>query len=86
MADTLGRPMKLGVLAPSNNTSVQPEYDAMRPPGVTNHVRRFRAPNALSRTDVEFRQQLENMRATMVDGIDEVLTFGARPHHSRQRA
>ncbi|TDH58025.1 arylmalonate decarboxylase [Dankookia rubra] len=75
MADTLGWRMKLGVLVPSTNTSVQPEYDAMRPPGITNHVRGFRIPNAPTRTDTEFSQQLENMRATMVDAMDEVLTL-----------
>ena len=75
MTDTFGMRLKLGVLVPSTNTSVQPEYDAMRPPGVTNHVRGFRIPNAPTRTDVEFTQQLENMRATMVDAMDDVLTL-----------
>lgn len=75
MVDTLGWRLKLGVLVPSTNTSVQPEYDAMRPSGVTNHVRGFRIPNAPTRTDAEFKQQLENMRATMVDAMDEVLTL-----------
>src|SRR4051812_23312919 len=75
MMDTLGWRMKLGVLVPSTNTSVQPEYDSMRLPGVTNHVRGFRIPNAPTRTDAEFERQLENMRATMVDAMDEVLTL-----------
>lgn len=75
MADTLGWRMKFGVLVPSTNTSVQPEYDAMRPAGVTNHVRGFRIPNAPTRTDAEFSTQLENMRATMVDAVDDVLTL-----------
>ena len=75
MVDTFGWRMKFGVLVPSTNTSVQPEYDAMRPPGVSNHVRGFRIPNAPTRTDAEFAQQLENMRATMVDTMDEVLTL-----------
>jgi maleate isomerase len=79
MADTQGWRLKLGVLVPSTNTSVQPEYDAMRPPGVTNHVRGFRIPNAPTRTDAEFERQLENMRATMVDAMDEVLT--SEPDH-----
>lgn len=72
MADTLGWRMKLGVLVPSTNTAVQPEYEAMRPPGVTNHVRGFRIPNAPTRTDAGFSQQLENMRATMVEAMDDV--------------
>src|SRR3712207_3708734 len=75
MADTLGWRMKFGVLVPSTNTSVQPEYEAMRPAGVTNHVRGFRIPNAPTRTDAEFARQLENMRATMVDAMDDVLTM-----------
>src|SRR5256885_17241533 len=37
MTDSLGSRAKFGVLAPSTNTSVQPEFDAMRPWGVTNH-------------------------------------------------
>ena len=79
MVDTLGWRLKIGVLVPSTNTSVQPEYDAMRPPGVTNHVRSFRIPNAPTRTDDEFKQQLDNMRATMVDAMDEALTL--EPDH-----
>jgi maleate isomerase len=51
----------------------------MRPPGVTNHVREFRIPNAPTWTDAEFAQQLENMRATMVDAMNEVLTL--EPDH-----
>src|SRR3954464_10395855 len=79
MVDTHGWRMKLGVLVPSTNTAVQPEYDAMRPVGVTNHVRGFRIPNAPTRTDAEFERQLENMRATMVDAMDDVLTL--EPNH-----
>ncbi len=75
MVDTLGWRLKLGVLVPFTNTSVEPEYDAMRPVGVTNHVRGFRILNAPTRTDAEFLQQLENMRATTVDAMDELLTM-----------
>ena len=35
MTDALGWRQKFAVLVPSTNTSVQPEFDAMRPPGVT---------------------------------------------------
>ena len=38
MTDTLGYRCVMGVITPSVNTCVQPEFDAMRPPGVTNHV------------------------------------------------
>ena len=37
MTDSLGFRRKFAVIAPSTNTSVQPEFDAMAPRGVTNH-------------------------------------------------
>jgi len=42
--DTLGYRAKVGVVVPGTNTTVQPEYDAMRPAGVTNHVGRMFLP------------------------------------------
>lgn len=51
----------------------------MRPPGVTYHVRGFSIPNASTCTDAEFAGQLENMRATMVDAMEEALT--SEPDH-----
>ena len=50
MTDSLAPRGKFGVLAPSTNTSVQPEFDAMRPWGVTqpslapHHSRHARSP------------------------------------------
>ncbi|MDB5372340.1 MAG: uncharacterized protein JWP04_982 [Belnapia sp.] len=61
MADTLGWRMKLGMLVPPHEHFRAARYDAMRPPEITNHVRGFRIPNAPTRTDAEFAQQLENM-------------------------
>jgi maleate isomerase len=51
VTDSLGWRRKLAVLIPSTNTSVQPEFDAMRPDGVTNHVSRIRIPNNPLRND-----------------------------------
>ena len=45
MTDSLGFRQKFAVIAPSTNTSVQPEFDAMRPRGVTNHFGRIHIPN-----------------------------------------
>lgn len=39
--DGLGWRAKIGVLVPATNTIAQPEYEAMRPAGVTNHVTRM---------------------------------------------
>ena len=41
MTDSLGFRKKFAVIAPSTNTSVQPEFDAMAPRGVTNHFGRI---------------------------------------------
>ena len=45
MVDYLGYRAKMGVTTPSTNTVVQPEYDDMRPPGVTNHLGRMHIEN-----------------------------------------
>ena len=45
MPDSLGWRANWGVVVPSTNTSVQPEFDDMRPRGVTNHIVRIWIPN-----------------------------------------
>jgi maleate isomerase len=44
MPGSLGYRMKFGVIAPSTNTVVQPEFDEMRPAGVTDHFGRIHVP------------------------------------------
>ncbi len=56
--DAIGTRAKIGVIVPATNTTVQPEMDAMRPPGVTNHVSRmFLAPRPYDSMEV-YRQLL----------------------------
>jgi maleate isomerase len=50
MTDSLGYRNKFGVGAPSTNAVVQPKYDAMRPPGVTNHSGRIHIRSATTTT------------------------------------
>ena len=45
-ADVLGWRCKFGVMGPSTNTVVQPDFDMMRPAGVTNHYSRIFTPDA----------------------------------------
>jgi maleate isomerase len=45
-ADVLSSRAKFGVMGPSTNTIVQPEFDDMRPWGVTNHYSRILNSNA----------------------------------------
>ena len=74
MTDALGFRKKFGVIAPSTNTSVQPEFEAMRPRGVTNHFWRIHIPNDPIRDDADFSQLMDNIRAQMFRAVDEVMT------------
>lgn len=74
MVDSLGYRMKFGVIAPSTNTSVQPEFDAMRPHGVTNHFARVHIPDNAVQTDEDFERLMENIRAELMQAVDRVVT------------
>ena len=74
MTDALGWRAKFGVLIPSTNTSVQPEFDAMRPPGVTNHVSRIRIPNMALNNDDDFARLVEHIAAGQIEAVDSVMT------------
>jgi maleate isomerase len=74
MADALGWRMKFGVIAPSTNTVVQPEYDMMRPRGVTNHFARIHIPNDPLRGDADFETLIERVRGELLAAVDRVMT------------
>lgn len=74
MTDSLGPRMKFGVIAPSTNTSVQPEYDDMRPVGVTNHFGRIHIPDNPVNSDTDFERLLEHIRAETLNAVDQVKT------------
>ena len=46
MRDVLGWRRKFGVIGPSTNAIVQPDFEMMGPVGVTNHYSRIFTPNA----------------------------------------
>lgn len=75
MTDSLGYRMKFAVVAPSTNTSVQPEYEAMRPRGVTNHFSRISIPDTRVTDDDSFMVMLENIRAATMDAVDVSLSM-----------
>jgi maleate isomerase len=74
MTASLGWRRKFGVVAPSTNTSVQPEYDDMRPRGVTNHFSRIMIPDTPVRSDAEFLIMMNNIRTATESAIDCVMT------------
>lgn len=72
--DTLGFRKTFGVVAPSTNTSVQPEYDDFRPRGVTNHFARIDIPNNPVHSDADFDQLMQNIRGSLEEAIARVIT------------
>jgi maleate isomerase len=74
MTDTLGFRLKLGIIAPSTNTSVQPEMEGMRPYGVTNHFGRLYIPDDPIKNDDDFNRLMANIRATMEEAAHSVMT------------
>jgi hypothetical protein len=74
MPDSLGWRMKFGVIAPSTNTVVQPEFDEMRPVGVTSHFGRIHIPNDPLRGDDDFTRLIETVRREIMSAIDRVMT------------
>jgi len=74
MTDSLGWRRKFAVLIPSTNTSVQPEFDAMRPYGVTNHISRIQIPNIPLHTDADFQKLIELIAAAQNAAVDSVMS------------
>lgn len=74
MTDALGYRGKIAIVVPSVNTSVQPECDDMRPPGVTNHLARIATPNAVLKSDADFVKHVEGMRAGIFEALDQAMS------------
>ena len=70
MPDHLGYRQKFGALGPSTNTIVQPDFDDLRPRGVTNHYSRIIIPNNPVNNDEEFLQLVENINVSTVEAVD----------------
>ncbi len=73
--DSLGWRKLFAVVAPSTNTSVQPEYDSMRPRGVTNHFARISIPDTRVTDDASFMAMLENIRAATMEAVDVAMSM-----------
>jgi len=79
MRDFLGYRKIFGVITPSINTCVQPEYDSMRPPGVTNQVARMQGSDVKVQSDADFEQVVKDLLKSIDPAIDQVVT--CRPDH-----
>jgi maleate isomerase len=63
------------VVAPSTNTRVQPEYDDMRPRGVTNHFSRIAIPDTKVTDDDSFMVMLQSIRDATFDAVDVAMSM-----------
>jgi maleate isomerase len=74
MADVLGYRRKFGVMGPSTNTVVQPDFDMMRPPGVTAHYSRIFTPNAKAVSNETFKAGSLVIAEGTLDAVRSVMT------------
>src|SRR5262245_65795740 len=73
MRDYLAWRLAFGVTTPPTNTVVQPEYDDMRPAGVTNHLARMVIADDPVTCDADFERQLEAIDKSLEDAVDRVM-------------
>src|SRR4051794_41908230 len=74
MRDVLGWRRKFGVLGPSTNTIVQPDFEMMRPPGVTNHYSRIFTPNAQAVSNDTFMAGTQVIGENTLEAVKSVMT------------
>ena len=74
MTDVLGWRRKFGVLGPSTNTIVQPDFEMMRPVGVTNHYSRIFTPNAQAVSNETFTAGTELIGRNVLEAVRSVMT------------
>ncbi|HEV7264941.1 MAG TPA: arylmalonate decarboxylase [Falsiroseomonas sp.] len=79
MGDILGWRCKFGVMGPSTNTVVQPDFDMMRPAGVTNHYSRIYTPNADAISNETFLAGAKLIGGNTLDAVRSVMT--CKPDH-----
>lgn len=72
--DTQGYRRLFGVLGPSTNTIVQPDFDSLRVRGVTNHYSRIVVEDAQAISDETFMAGTLEISRNTVDAVHGVLT------------
>jgi maleate isomerase len=73
MPDVLGPRLKIGVITPATNTVVQPEFEALRPRGVTNQLARVLIPDTPVGTEQQFAQMMQEVRAAIEICVDVMM-------------
>jgi len=70
MTDHLGYRQRFGTLGPSTNTTVQPDFDDLRPVGVTNHYSRIAIPNNPVNNDQDFLKLVDDINQATLAAVD----------------
>ncbi len=78
MRDYLAWRLAFGVTTPSPNTVVQPEYDDMRPAGVTNHLGRMMIPDMAVKSDEDFCELVRLIDLALEPAVEQVMS--AKPN------
>lgn len=66
--------LKIGIIGPSTNTIVQPDFDAMRPAGVTNHYSRIIVENASAVSNASFAEGTRKIADNVLDAVRSVMS------------
>lgn len=74
MTDQLGYRKKFGVIIPSTNTIVEPDFYRMTVPGVTAHISRIHIRDQNLSSDDAFENLLKQIRMEIRYAIERVLT------------
>lgn len=74
MTDALGWQKKFGVLAPSTNTIVEPNFHSMSVAGVTPHFSRIYIHDQNLSSDDAFERLLEQVREEITSAVQRVMT------------
>jgi len=70
--DRLGWRARIGVVVPAFNTTMQPELEAMRPQGVTNHVARIMMPDGDLKSDADQEAVVRSLGADLLPSLRRV--------------
>ncbi len=76
--DSLATRAKIAVIVPATNTVVQPEMEAMRPAGVTNHVSRMLLPPRPYDDMQAYQQALKTEKGQLEEAL--ALVLPCEPH------
>jgi len=73
--DALGWRAKFAAIGPSTNTVVQPDFEMMRPAGVTCHYRPILTPNAKAISNETFKAGIDVIAGNTMDAVRVAMTM-----------